>query len=43
MKIRKKGLKEEKLHLHKPEAVAFQSRDSRLFRQGLSPHGTKRE
>ena len=28
---KKKGLKEKKIHLHKAEAVALQSRDSRLF------------
>ena len=37
----RKGLKEKKLHLHKAEAVALQSRDSRLFRQCLSPHGPR--
>ena len=42
-KTRKKGLKEENLHLHKAQAVAFQSRDSGLFRQCLFLHGTKRE
>ena len=40
-KTRRKGLKEKKLHLHKAEAVAWQSRDSRLFRQCLCLHGPR--